>query len=86
MSDGPPRPVLEYPVEWEYRVIGADEDEVRAAIRRVMGAREHVVRDGRRSRAGRWVSVHVELVVPTEEERDRLHRELVAEPAVRMVM
>ncbi|MDQ3037592.1 MAG: DUF493 domain-containing protein [Myxococcota bacterium] len=80
------RPVLTYPLEWEYRVIGADEAEVRAAIARVMGARVHVVAESVKSRAGRWVSVHVDLVVQTEQERDQLHADLVADPAVRLVM
>ena len=80
------RPVLAYPLEWEYRVIGADESAVRAAIVRVMGARSHSVAAPKLSRAGRWVSLHVQLVVHTEEERDSLHRELVADPAVRLVM
>lgn len=81
------RPMLTYPLEWEYRVIGADEIQVRAAIARVMGARVHVVAEsGVKSRAGRWVSVHVDLVVQTEQERDQLHADLVADPAVRMVM
>ena len=80
------RPVLTYPLEWEYRVIGADEVALRAVIVRVMGERTHSVAEPRRSRAGRWVSLHVQLVVYTEEERDRLHGELVADPAVRLVM
>lgn len=85
-SDKQPRPVLAYPLEWEYRVIGAAEPEVRAAIARVMGSRAHTVRTARKSREGRWVSVHVELVVVSESERDQLHRDLVADPAVRLVM
>lgn len=80
------RPVLSYPLEWEYRVIGANEIAVRAAIARIMGARVHAVAESIKSRAGRWVSVHVELVVHTEEERDQLHAQLVADPAVRLVM
>ena len=80
------RPVLTYPLEWEYRVIGASEVELRAVIVRVMGTREHSVAEPRRSREGRWVSLHVQLVVHTEEERDRLHGELRSDPAVRLVM
>lgn len=85
-SDKHPRPVLAYPLDWEYRVIGADESEIRAAIVRIMGARSHVVAASRKSREGRWVSVHVQLVVHSETERDQLHRELVSDPAVRLVM
>lgn len=82
----PLRPMLSYPLEWEYRVIGAVESEVRAAIARVMGSRAHAIAQSVPSRAGRWVSVHVHLVVHTEQERDQLHRDLVADPAVRLVM
>lgn len=86
MSETPRRPVIVYPVEWEYRVIGQDEDALRAVIDRVFAGRDHLVRPGKRSRAGRWVSVHVELVVDSEPDRDRLHALLVADAAVRMVM
>lgn len=85
-SDKHPRPALAYPLAWEYRVIGAIEADVRAAIAKVMGARPHTIAEARKSREGRWVSIHVELVVHTESERDQLHRELLAEPSVRLVM
>lgn len=86
MGEKPLRPLLSYPLEWEYRVIGADESAVRGAISRVMGARVHAVAESVRSREGRWVSVHVTLIVYTESERDQLHLDLVADPAVRLVM
>lgn len=85
-GDKQQRPVLVYPLEWEYRVIGSDEAQVRAAIARVMGARAHVLSTARPSPKGRWVSVHVNLTVHTEAERDQLHTDLVADPAVRLVM
>ena len=80
------RPVLTYPMSWEYRVVGADEAAVRGAIAEVLGARPHEVQSGLVSRQGRWLSVRVELVVQSEQERDELHRTLVAHPAVRLVM
>ncbi len=86
MSDKQLAPVLVYPLEWEYRVIGSDEAAIRSAIARVMGARVHVVTPGKQSPEGRWISVHVDLVVLTEAERDQLHHELVADPSVRLVM
>lgn len=85
-GDKQQRPVLVYPLEWEYRVIGSDESQVRTAIARVMGARTHVLATARKSREGRWVSVHVHLTVQSEAERDQLHADLVADPAVRLVM
>ncbi len=84
--DKRPSPALTYPLEWEYRVIGSDETALRSAIARVLGARSHNVVSSKKSPEGRWISVHVELVVATEVERDQLHRDLVAEPAVQYVM
>ena len=80
------RPVLTYPLEWEYRVVGADEGAVRAAIAEVLGARVHTVMSGLVSGQGRWTSVRVELVVESEAERDALHHALVAHASVRLVM
>lgn len=82
----PDKPIIEYPVEWEYRVIGADVELVREVIVRVMASREHVLEDGNTSPAGRWRSVLVRLVVVSEEERLTIHQALAADPAVRLVM
>lgn len=81
------RPELLYPTEWEYRVIGSSEVDVRVAIGNVFGEREHSVAHApHRSPEGRWISIHVQLVVHSEAERDQFHRDLVAQTAVRMVM
>lgn len=79
-------PSLTYPLEWEYRVIGASEEGVRESIAKVMQSRVYRTLPARPSTQGRWVSVHVHVIVESEAERDALHVSLKAEAGVRLVM
>jgi len=77
------KPKLEYPCEWEYRVIGDSAEALRGAVSELLGAFEYALENG--NRKGKWLSLSVKLTVKSEEERDELHRRLNAHPAVRMV-
>jgi len=80
------RPHIEYPCDWEYRVIGADAAALEAAVRGVLGDEEYALSAGNTSPKGRWRTLRVELRVRTEEHRDELHRRLREHPDVRMVL
>lgn len=80
----PGRPLIDYPCEWEYRVIGTDADEIRSAVASIIGDRRHSLRDG--NRRGRFLSLVLELVVETEAQRDGIYRQLCQHAAVRIVL
>jgi len=88
------RPLIEYPAPWSYKVIGTDEDAVRAAVRESLdagllpdtGDREFQLGLSRESRGGRYLSLHLSLTVLSEEERDGIFRALKAHPDVLLVM
>ncbi|MCH2132718.1 MAG: DUF493 domain-containing protein [Phycisphaerales bacterium] len=83
--DGP-RLELKYPCEWEYRVIGADEAQLRAAIEGVLGDRPAKVTPGRSSTGGKWVTLVVALEVASEEDRLQLYEALRGHEAVKIVL
>jgi putative lipoic acid-binding regulatory protein len=64
------RPEIDYPVEWTYKVVGRDEERLRAAIVGAVGGAEHTIRSSNRSSAGKYLSL--ELVVRVESEERRL--------------
>jgi hypothetical protein len=83
----PAKPIIHYPCEWEYRIIGADADAMRAAVEEILGERErYTLEEARRSREGRWLSMSLKLTVVNEAHRYELHRVLREHPAVRMVL
>lgn len=80
----PDRPLIDYPCEWEYRVIGTDAVEIRSLVASIVGDRRHSLREGNRS--GKFLSLVLELVVETEEQRDGIYRQLSQHAAVRIVL
>ena len=77
---------IEYPARWLYKVIGTDEASVRAAVLEVIDVPDVSVELSNKSSAGRYVSVNVEVVVSSQQERVELFEALRAHSAVRMVL
>lgn len=67
LPDRPPE--IDYPARWGYRLIGADPDALRDAVREVLGDVEHVVAPSHTSKRGRYHAFAVELVVESETQR-----------------
>jgi hypothetical protein len=79
-------PQIDYPCQWEYRLIGFNEDLLRGAIDEVMGQLGHIVSFSNRSRSGKFVSLSVELRVEDESTRLGLFDQFQNHPDVMMVL
>ena len=80
------RPIIEYPCQWEYRVFGREEEEVRRAVALAVGERRQTTRFSRRSSGGKYCCVHLEVRVENEQERNRIFKLLVEDPATDFVL
>lgn len=80
------KPEIEFPCHWGYRIIGAPEAEMRAAIVEVVGAAEHTLEAGGASSGGKYVSLRLTVRVENDEHRLTIHRELSAASCVKMVL
>ncbi len=80
------RPEITYPCPWQYRLIGEDEAAMRAALAGCVDVERCVLSEGNRSSGGRYLSVQVELIVMSEEERLGLYRCLAGHPVIKMVL
>lgn len=80
------KPDLDYPCPWAYRVIGADEQQLRELIAGLVGERAHEVTLSNRSAGGRYTSLRLALTVTDEADRLRLFNALSEHPAVRIVL
>ncbi len=79
------RPEITYPCAWSYRVIGADEQRLRAVIVKVLGDTEHSLRLAHESSHGRYRSLALEVVVRDEAHRNSIFSALGQHPDVRFI-
>ncbi len=75
-----------YPCPWAYRVIGRGREELRQAAETALAGRDCLIYHANRSREGKYHSLHVELVVADERDRDLVFQRLRCHPAVVMVL
>lgn len=80
------KPKIEYPCEWEYTVIGADEALLRNAVAECFCGKEHGVEFSKKSKAGKYISLIVKTKVTDEDERVKLFTLLGKHPAVKIVL
>ena len=95
MSEGDQqKPVVEYPCRWGFKVIGSEEEAMRAAVRECLatnltrnsGDREFELGHSRTSQGGNYVSLSLELTVQDQGERDALFAALTGRPEILMVI
>jgi putative lipoic acid-binding regulatory protein len=79
MSEDPtPKALIAYPCPWGYKIVGPDEDAMRAAIKETLptcltpasGERDFELGHSRTSSGGKYVSLSLNLIVLDEAERD----------------
>ncbi len=77
---------LEYPCEWLYKLIGADEKAIRAAITKTINDRSHTISNSNKSSKGKYKSLNLSLTVESDEDRTGLFHALKKHPAIKMVL
>jgi uncharacterized protein len=78
------KPIIIYPCRWTYAVMGLSEESMRAEISAVIGRLEHDIRFSKRS--GKFCSLHVKVVVESEEHRNQLFQKMRSQPSIRMII
>lgn len=79
-------PEIDYPTVWGYRIVGTCEDDIRAHVLEVLAGVEHELVLARRSSGGRYLSLHLSLVVEDEVQRLAIYEHLVRHQAIRFVV
>lgn len=80
------KPVIEYPCNWSFKVIGSDESFMRKAVETTMGDSIYSLRVSNASKTGKYVSLNLETVVRDEDHRNQIYEDLKAAPPIKMVL
>ncbi|HPC33231.1 MAG TPA: DUF493 domain-containing protein [Syntrophales bacterium] len=83
---GQKKAVINYPCPWSYRVIGADEEELRRAVAEIVQDRSYRMVLSRSSANGKYQSFCVEMIVESEGHRIALYQALRNHEAVKIVL
>ena len=77
---------LEYPCEWCYKIIIKDEHNANAIARNVLNDRTHKVIKSNTSSKGKFKSYNIDLIVHSDEDREKLHKLFGEHKNVKMVV
>jgi len=78
-------PEIDYPCRWKYQIVGTSEEAIRSHVAALLGSLEHDLVFARHSSGGKYVSLHLTLIVSDETQRLAIGEQLAAHDAIRMV-
>lgn len=84
-NDDRQKACIDYPCRWVYKVIGADEAKIRAAIAAVITCTCDIT-VSRSSASGKYLSLNVSVQIEDEAQRLSFYEALCRHPSVKMVL
>lgn len=80
------RPDIDYPTEWQYKIIGSDVDEMLSAVEESIIGLDYQVVPSNVSSNEKYFSLNISLIVPSEIVRDIIFQKLSNHPAIKFVI
>ena len=80
------KPEIEYPIKWDYKIIGADVDEMLSAVEDSIKGLEYEVSPSNVSTNEKYFSLNISVIVPSEIVRDLIFQNLAKHPAIKIVI
>jgi putative lipoic acid-binding regulatory protein len=80
------RAEIDYPCVWQYKVIGINCQALQAAVAEELGDNPYSLSASKKSGAGRYLSMNLEVTVNSDEQRQALYQSLAGHPAVKTVL
>ncbi len=80
------KPLIDYPCEWIYKVIGSDIDKILLAIEDAASGLNYKVSTSNISKNGKYFSLNFSLEVPNEIVRNIIFEKLDKNPDIKFVL
>lgn len=80
------KPKIEYPTKWGYKIIGTEVDKLLRAVEEVTPGLDYEVKPSNVSKNGKYYSLNLSVVVPSEMVRDLVFQKIKSHPDVEMVI
>ena len=82
----PEKPEVAYPCQWEYKLIGQDEELMRHAAAEVLADKEHAITPSHQSRTGKYCSILIKVTVVDEDARLSIYDALKGHRDIIMIL
>ena len=80
------KPAVTYPCNWSFTLIGTDAEAIRESVAACLKPNVYRLTPSNKSRTGKFVSLHLETEVASEDERNRLFARLQKTPSIKMML
>jgi len=80
------RPKIEYPINWKYKVIGSNLDEMISVIEEAAGNLKYKITPSNISENSKYYSVNFSVVVTSEVVRDMIYEKLNSNEHIKVVL
>ena len=80
------KPNIEYPCNWDYKVIGTDVDEMILVIEQSVEGMDYKISSSKVSSKGKYFSLNLKVFVTSEAIRDIIFAKLKASEFIKMVL
>lgn len=80
------KPDIDYPTEWQYKIIGSDVNEMLSAVAESIKGLDYEISPSNVSKNEKYFSLNVSLIVPSEVVRDIIFQNLAKHPAIKIVI
>lgn len=77
---------LEYPCDWEYKVVIRSEQNINPIAKDIFGDRDHKVVPSKKSSKGKFESYSFKLIVHSDDDRKGIHELLGKHEHIKMVV
>jgi uncharacterized protein len=78
--------VLEYPCNWEYKLVVLEHIDIKITVKEVISNREHKVKESKVSSKGKYKSYSLELLVHNDDDRKEIYKMLGDHSNIKMVL
>ena len=80
------KPKIEYPIRWQYKIIGDNVDEMLSAVEDCIKGLEYEVSPSNVSSNEKYFSLNISVIVPSEIVRDLIFQNLSNHTAIKIVI
>lgn len=77
---------LDYPCNWEYKLIVLEHINIKTTVTEVISNREHKVKESKVSSKGKYKSYTLEMLVHNEDDRKEIYKMLGEHSHIKMVL
>jgi uncharacterized protein len=77
---------LDYPCNWVYKLVVLEHINIKTTVKEVVSEREHIIKESKVSKKGKYKSYALELLVHNEDDRKELYKLLGDHSNIKMII